>query len=73
MPPAILLYAIPGFILLLAIEAWFSYRENKALYEVKDTFASLDLGLGNVLIVDRFCNKSTHFSAFYLHLPVPAF
>jgi len=50
MPPAILLYAIPGFILLLSIEAWFSYKENKHLYEVKDTFASLGLGIGNVLV-----------------------
>lgn len=50
MPPALLYYAIPGFVLLLALEAWFSYRENKHLYETKDTFTSLGLGIGNVVV-----------------------
>ncbi len=50
MPPAILFYAIPGFVLLLSVEAWFSYRENKHLYETKDTFSSLALGIGNVVV-----------------------
>jgi sterol desaturase/sphingolipid hydroxylase (fatty acid hydroxylase superfamily) len=49
MPPAILYYAIPFFVLLLSIEAWFSYREHKHLYETKDTFTSLGLGIGNVI------------------------
>ena len=49
MPPALLYYAIPFFVLLLLIEAWFSYRERKAWYEVKDTFSSLAMGIGNVL------------------------
>ncbi len=49
MPPAILYYAIPVFVLLLSIEAWFSYRENKKLYELKDTLGSLGLGIGNVI------------------------
>jgi sterol desaturase/sphingolipid hydroxylase (fatty acid hydroxylase superfamily) len=48
MPPALLFYAIPGFVLLLSIEAWFSYRAHKELYETRDTFSSLALGLGNV-------------------------
>jgi len=50
MPPALLYYAIPGFVLLLSIEAWFSYRENKHLYETRDTFTSLGLGIGNVVV-----------------------
>jgi sterol desaturase/sphingolipid hydroxylase (fatty acid hydroxylase superfamily) len=50
MPAAILYYAIPGFVILLSVEAWFSYRENKNLYEKKDTFGSLGLGIGNVLV-----------------------
>jgi len=50
MPPAILYYAIPFFVLLLSIEAWLSYRENKGFYETKDTFTSLALGIGNVLV-----------------------
>ena len=49
MAPQILYYAIPFFILLLSIEAWFSYKENKHLYESKDTWSSLALGIGNVL------------------------
>ncbi|HEV7621195.1 MAG TPA: sterol desaturase family protein [Flavisolibacter sp.] len=49
MPPAVLYYAIPFFVLLLSIEAWFSYKENKYLYEKKDTWTSLMLGTGNVL------------------------
>ncbi|MHA4807724.1 sterol desaturase family protein [Flavitalea flava] len=48
MPPAVLYYAIPGFVILLLAEAWFSYRENKQLYELKDTFSSIALGLGNL-------------------------
>lgn len=50
MPQALLYYAIPGFILLLSLEAWFSYRENKNLYETKDTWTSLGLGIGNVIV-----------------------
>src|SRR6476469_3365391 len=46
----ILYYAIPGFLILLSIEAWFSYRENKHLYETKDTWSSLGLGIGNVVV-----------------------
>ncbi|MBS1667085.1 MAG: sterol desaturase family protein [Bacteroidetes bacterium] len=49
MPLNILYYAIPVFVILLSIEAWFTYKENKHPYETKDTFASLGLGIGNVL------------------------
>ena len=49
MAPAILYYAIPFFVLLLSIEAWFSYREHKDLYEKKDTWSSLAMGVGNVI------------------------
>jgi sterol desaturase/sphingolipid hydroxylase (fatty acid hydroxylase superfamily) len=62
MPPAILYYAIPAFVLLLSIEAWFSYKENKDLYEKKDTFSSLGLGIGNVMI--GFVTKAMIFSFF---------
>jgi sterol desaturase/sphingolipid hydroxylase (fatty acid hydroxylase superfamily) len=64
MPPAILYYAIPGFVLLLSIEAWFSYRENKHLYETKDTFSSLSLGIGNVII--GFATKALIWGFFML-------
>jgi sterol desaturase/sphingolipid hydroxylase (fatty acid hydroxylase superfamily) len=49
MPPAILYYAIPGFVILLSVEAWLSFREQRDLYETRDTFSSLALGIGNVL------------------------
>lgn len=48
MPPALLYFAIPGFVILLAVEAWYSYKENKHLYETKDTATSIALGLGNL-------------------------
>lgn len=50
MPSAILYYAIPGFLLLLSLEAWFSHRENRRLYETRDTWSSLSLGIGNVIV-----------------------
>jgi len=62
--PAILYYAIPGFVILLSIEAWFSYRENKHLYETKDTWSSLAMGIGNVLT--GFITKAMIFGLFML-------
>jgi sterol desaturase/sphingolipid hydroxylase (fatty acid hydroxylase superfamily) len=64
MQPAILFYAIPFFVLLLSIEAWFSYRENKNLYDKKDTWSSLALGIGNVLT--GFITKALIFGLFTL-------
>lgn len=64
MQPAILFYAIPFFVLLLSIEAWFSYKENKDLYEKKDTWSSLALGIGNVLT--GFVTKALIFGLFTL-------
>lgn len=66
MPPVILYYAIPFFVLLLSIEAWFSYKEQKKLYEIKDTFTSLGLGIGNV--ITGFFTKALIFGLFtYLY------
>jgi sterol desaturase/sphingolipid hydroxylase (fatty acid hydroxylase superfamily) len=62
MPPAILYYAIPGFLLLLSLEAWFSYKENKHLYEKTDTWSSLSLGVGNVIV--GFASKAMIWSLF---------
>ncbi|GAA4751912.1 sterol desaturase family protein [Flavisolibacter ginsenosidimutans] len=62
MPPAILYYAIPGFLLLLSLEAWFSYKKNKGLYETKDTWSSLGLGIGNVVV--GFVTKAMIFGLF---------
>ena len=62
MPPVILYYAIPFFVLLLSVEAWFSYKENKKLYETRDTFGSLGLGIGNV--ITGFITKALIFGLF---------
>lgn len=49
MAPEILYFAIPGFVVLLLLEAWYAWKEHKDLYEVKDTFSSLAMGIGNVI------------------------
>ena len=49
----LIVYAIPAFVLLLAVE-YVSFRvaarEDLKGYESKDTRASLSMGLGNVII-----------------------
>ena len=50
MAPNLIHYAIPVFILLMLIEILISAREQAELYEVKDTAASLSMGIGNVII-----------------------
>ena len=62
MPPAILYYAIPGFLLLLSLEAWLSHKENRQLYERNDTWSSLSLGIGNVIV--GFATKAMIFGLF---------
>ncbi|GAB4092011.1 sterol desaturase family protein [Flaviaesturariibacter terrae] len=64
MPPALLFYAIPGFLLLLSLEAWLSAREQRHLYERRDTWSSLALGIGNV--VTGFATKALIFGLFTL-------
>jgi sterol desaturase/sphingolipid hydroxylase (fatty acid hydroxylase superfamily) len=64
LPPVILYYAIPAFVLLLSLEAWLSYREHKHEYDLKDTLASLGLGIGNVLT--GFITKALIFGLFTL-------
>ncbi|WP_207510879.1 sterol desaturase family protein [Longitalea luteola] len=49
MAPEILYFAIPGFVVLLLLEAWYSWKEQKEYYEIKDTFSSLAMGIGNVV------------------------
>ena len=48
--PNILLHAIPGFILLIAVEVIYAIKLQKELYEVKDAATSISLGLGNLVI-----------------------
>ena len=46
----LLFFAIPGFVLLLVIEAALSARMRLELYELHDTAASITMGLGMLLI-----------------------
>ena len=62
MLPAVLYYAIPFFVLLLGLEAWYAYREQKHLYAFYDTVSSLALGIGNV--ITGFITKALIFGLF---------
>jgi sterol desaturase/sphingolipid hydroxylase (fatty acid hydroxylase superfamily) len=50
MPPRLVIFAIPGFLLLLTAEAVLAAIMRRDLYEVKDTAASLSMGIGNVIV-----------------------
>ncbi|HEY6882086.1 MAG TPA: sterol desaturase family protein, partial [Polyangiales bacterium] len=45
----LILYAIPGFALSIALEAWHAHRKHLESYELRDTFASIAMGLGSVV------------------------
>lgn len=47
--PDLIHFAIPGFVLLLVAEAVFDTLSKREMYELKDTFSSLAMGIGNVL------------------------
>ena len=64
MGPAVLFYAIPAFVLLVIAEWYYSNKEQKALYETKDAFSSMALGIGNV--ISGFGSKVLVFGAFFL-------
>lgn len=46
----IIWFAAPVMFILVALEAYFSYKQNKHLYHTKDFFASLSIGIGNLLL-----------------------
>lgn len=48
--PNLIHWAIPAFILLLLVEVIVNAIDHRDLFEVKDTFASLTMGVGNVVI-----------------------
>lgn len=50
LPPNIIVYAIPGFLLLLLAESVADAIMRRDLYEIRDTTASLTMGVGNVII-----------------------
>jgi sterol desaturase/sphingolipid hydroxylase (fatty acid hydroxylase superfamily) len=64
--PNLIHLAIPGFILLLAVEAVADAVMRRDLYELKDTAASLTMGSGNVLI--GLVSKAVVFAIFtFIH------
>ena len=48
--PNLIYYAIPFFILTVIIEGIAIFRKDPASYNIKDTFASLSMGVGNVFV-----------------------
>ncbi|MBV8252465.1 MAG: sterol desaturase family protein [Chitinophaga sp.] len=50
MPPNLITYAIPGFVLLILLEIIFTSIDNRNKYEPKDAASSIAMGLGNVFI-----------------------
>jgi len=57
-------YAAPGFLLLMAVEAIVDTVMRRDLYEIKDTLASLTMGVGNLLT--NLLAKAIQFSVFTL-------
>ena len=56
-------YAIPGFVLLVAVELVVAVYEGRERYETKDTVSSLSMGLGNAVI--RLVTKGVSLAVFY--------
>ena len=48
--PNIILFAIPFFILAMLVELFVTAKQHIKSYEMKDSFSSLAMGLGNVLL-----------------------
>ena len=48
--PHLIELAIPAFILLMAVEAIADAIMRRELYEIKDSAASITMGLGNVAV-----------------------
>ena len=46
----LVLYAIPLFLFMVGLEAWISTRRQRGWYQREDAFASLSMGVGNVVI-----------------------
>jgi len=49
MPPQLIIYAIPGFVLLILAEIIITTIDNRHRYEAKDAASSIAMGLGNVI------------------------
>lgn len=74
--PYLLFYAIPGFVLLLVVEAILAARMQLDLYELPDTAASISMGLGMlavglivkpiVFVIYTFLNRLAPFQLGYV-------
>jgi sterol desaturase/sphingolipid hydroxylase (fatty acid hydroxylase superfamily) len=62
--PDLILWAIPAFIVLVVAEAAFSAWDQRELFETKDTFASLAMGVGNVVM--NLAGKAMMLAAFWV-------
>ena len=60
--PDLIQYAVPAFILLVALEAAADAVMRRHLYEIKDTAASLTMGVGNLMV--NLLAKALQFSIF---------
>jgi len=60
--PNIILFAIPFFILAMLVELFVTTKQHIKSYEIKDSFSSLAMGLGNVLL--GFVSKALILLAF---------
>jgi len=60
--PDLIQYAVPAFILLVALEAAADAAMRRHLYEIKDTAASLTMGVGNLMV--NLLAKALQFSIF---------
>lgn len=60
--PNIILFAIPFFILAMLVELFVTTKQHIKSYEMKDSFSSLAMGLGNVLL--GFVSKALALWAF---------
>ena len=61
--PNIILYAIPFFILAMLVELAITIKDNVKTYETKDAFASISMGIGNVLL--GFLSKAIVLASFF--------
>lgn len=48
--PELIIWAAPVMFVLVALEAFFSYRQQRGLYNINESLGSLILGIGNVFI-----------------------
>ena len=60
--PDLIHIAVPGFLLLLTVEAIADAVMRRHLYEINDTAASLAMGVGNLLV--NLLAKAVQFSVF---------